>query len=94
MCVDVRSQGGSGPIIIQWNAIWDLASNDFECAEIWDWWGNYSHYTVNTPDPYCGWGAIAQYWYPNTEFATGTAQTYFVSEYYGDSPAVTFTIKS
>lgn len=92
VCVDVRSKGGSGAYITQWNAVWDLPANYYDCETSYNWWGNDSTYYSWGPD--CGYGAVYQYWNPNKTLKTGNAETFFVSDEGGYSGSVTFKIKS
>lgn len=92
LCIDVRSQGGSGNYITQWNTIWDLPANSFDCVAGYDWWGNYTEYAES--ETTCGYGAYATYWYPNLRLATGDAESYDIGEDYGYSGAVKFEITS
>jgi hypothetical protein len=90
-CVDVRSLGGSGTFITQWNGVWDLPASDYDCDYSINFWGNGKYYADGPLA--CGDGALYQYCYPNKTFAKGSASTQYFSDLEATfSPTVTFSI--
>jgi hypothetical protein len=90
VCIAVKSKGGSGPFITQWNASWTGALS-YACFTVYDWYANDEVFV--TASGGCGEGNVYQTWYPNYSFPTGGAETYFVGTYpVGQSPIVQFSI--